>query len=266
LLGAEILFSTILSSGAAGLFQATVGLALVWAFCYLLGRKLGMGEEFAAVMATGASVCGLSAAIAAGGAVGAKQEDVGYTITVISILLIPLIIIMPMIAGLLGLSQAVAGAWIGGSIFNTGAVVASSSIYGSAAMQTASVLKMTKNAFIGIIAFVLSVWWTAGKKKGIEKPSPRVIWDRFPKFVLGFVVVSLLFSFVLPGMGFNIATISASTKGMREWLFSMLYVGIGINMDIRTFAKLGGGKPLIVFVATTVFALVVSLITAMVFF
>jgi len=266
LLGAEILFSTILSSGLAGLFQATVGLALVWGFCYILGRKLGMGEEFSAVMATGASVCGLSAAIAAGGAVGAKQEDVGYTITVISILLIPLIIIMPMIAGILGLSQAVAGAWIGGSIFNTGAVVASSSIYGNAAMQTASVLKMTKNAFIGIIAFVLSVWWTAGKKKGIEKPSPRVIWDRFPKFVLGFVVVSLLFSFVLPGMGFNIATILASTKGMREWLFSMLYVGIGINMDIRTFVKLGGGKPLIVFVATTVFALVVSLITAMVFF
>lgn len=266
LLGAEILFSTILTSGLAGLFQATVGLATVWTFCYLLSRKFGLGEEFSAIMATGASVCGLSAAIAAGGAVKGEQKDVSYVITIISLLIIPLIIMMPILAGYFGLSQNMAGAWIGGSIFNTGAVVASSSIYGNIAMQTASVLKMTKNAMIGIIAFTLSIWWVTGKKKGSEKPSPRVIWDRFPKFVLGFILVSLLFSFLLPQMGFNITTISASTKGMREWLFAMLYVGIGINTDIKSFVKIGGGKPLLVFMATAIFAIGISFITAVIFF
>jgi uncharacterized membrane protein YadS len=106
---------------------------------------------------------------------------------------------MPYIARLLGLSQAVTGAWLGGSIDTTGAVVASGTLVGEEALKISTIVKFSQNVLLGIAAFAISIYWTYNKRatdRTTEKPTLSVIWERFPKFVLGFIAASLLFSFL----------------------------------------------------------------------
>lgn len=263
LLGAEILLMNLLSAGVLGLFEVTVGLSIVWYFCYWFARRMGMSKSFSSIMATATSVCGVSAAIAAGGAVKGDPKEVSYTISLVLLFAIPLTILMPLLGRLFGLSQAVTGAWIGGTIDTTPAVVAAGALYGESAMQVASIVKMSQNIMISLVAFLLALWWTLRVERTNEKPSVMEIWDRFPKFVLGFVISCILFSF-LPVQA--TVPIVNMTKNIRGWLFSIAFVGIGLNTDFRELIKMGGGKPLIVFLAATVFDLVVSLALAYVFF
>ncbi|MEM3479238.1 MAG: putative sulfate exporter family transporter, partial [Candidatus Bathyarchaeia archaeon] len=152
LLGAEILFSTILSAGALGLFEITVGLFAVWYFCYYLAVRLGLSKTFAATMASATSICGVSAAIATGGAIKADPKEVSYTISLVLLFSIPLTVLMPFIAKAAGIPDAVAGAWIGGTIDTTPAVVAAGALYSDRAMKIASVVKMAQNVLIGVTA------------------------------------------------------------------------------------------------------------------
>jgi len=143
LLGTEILFNTLLSAGAFGLFEITVGLFTVWYFCYYLAIKLGLSRSFACVMASATSICGVSAAIATGGAVKGDPKEVSYTISLVLLFSIPLLVLMPLIAKTIGMPDAVAGAWIGGTIDTTPAVVAAGALYSDKAMQVASIIKMS---------------------------------------------------------------------------------------------------------------------------
>ena len=117
-------------------------------------------------------------------------------ISLVLIVAIPMMIFMPYLAKWMGLSQEVAGAWIGGTIDTTGAVVASGTIIGETAQKYAVIIKSAQNVLLGLAAFAISIYWSySNKEAGVEKPTARVIWDRFPKFVIGFILASLLFSF-----------------------------------------------------------------------
>jgi len=269
LLGAEILFNVLLSAGAVGLFEITLGLFIVWYFCYHLAIKMRMGKSFACVMASATSICGVSAAIAAGGAVKGDPKEVSYTISLVLLFAMPMLVLMPMAARIAGLPAAVTGAWIGGTIDTTPAVVAAGALYDEKAVQVASIIKMSQNVLIGITAFLLALYWVVKvDRKADDKPKPMEIWYRFPKFVLGFVIASLVFSFLLlPALG-NSATnaILNVTKGIRGWYFAMAFVCIGLETRFRDLVKTGRGKPLVVFTAATVLDAVISLISAYVFF
>lgn len=268
LLGAEILFSTILSAGALGLFEITVGLFAVWYFCYYLAVRLGLSKTFAATMASATSICGVSAAIATGGAIKADPKEVSYTISLVLLFSIPLTVLMPFIAKAAGIPDAVAGAWIAGTIDTTPAVVAAGALYSDRAMKIASVVKMAQNVLIGVAAFILAVYWTLKvENKGDEKPKPIEIWYRFPKFVLGFIIASALSSFLLaPALGKSADIIISQTKMLRTWFFAMAFVCIGLNTSFKDLIKLGRGKPLFVFTAATLLDIVLSLISAYIFF
>jgi len=110
LLGAEVLFQTILSAGALGIFEITVGLVLVWYICYYLAVRVGLKKSFACVMASATSICGVSAAIAAGGAVKGDPKEVSYTISLVLLFAMPMLVLMPIIARAAGLPDAVVGA------------------------------------------------------------------------------------------------------------------------------------------------------------
>jgi uncharacterized integral membrane protein (TIGR00698 family) len=268
LLGVEILFGTLLAAGAFGLFEITVGLFAVWYFCYYLAVKLGLSKSFAAIMASATSICGVSAAIAAGGAVKGDPKEISYTVSLVLLFSIPLLVIMPFIARVTGIPDAVAGAWIGGTIDTTPAVVAAGALLSDKAMKVASIIKMSQNVLIGITAFILAAYWTLKvEEKRDEKPRPIEIWYRFPKFVLGFIIASVISSFLLiPTLGSQANTIINQTKVVRSWFFAMAFVCVGLNTNFKDFVKIGRGKPLFVFAAATFLDIVLSLISAYIFF
>ena len=160
LLGAEILFSTIAKVGAYGMIQAVIVILAVFYVCVWVARKMGLDDEFAAILGSAVSICGVSAAIAAGGAVKGDPKKVSHTISLVLLCAVPMLIFQPIIAKAIGLSPAVTGAWLGGTIDTTGAVVAAGAIAGEAAMAVAVVVKMAQNVLIGFAAFLLAVWFS----------------------------------------------------------------------------------------------------------
>jgi len=269
LLGAEILFQTILSAGAFGIFEVTIGLLLVWFLCYYIAVRVGLKKSFACVMATATSVCGVSAAIAAGGAVKGDPKEVSYTISLVLLFAMPMLVLMPMIARLVGLPDAVVGAWIGGTIDTTPAVAAAGELFSVKARDVAVIVKTSQNVLIGVAAFLLALYWVLKvERKPEEKPKPAEIWYRFPKFVLGFIIASLIFSLLLvPTIGnTSVNSILNVTKGIRGWFFAMTFVCIGLDTKFKELIKIGRGKPFVVFLVASIVDVILSLITAYVFF
>ncbi|MBU4374856.1 MAG: YeiH family protein [Euryarchaeota archaeon] len=272
LLGAEIVFSKILAIGVPGMIQALFVIILVWYFAYYISLKLGLNKSFAAVLASAVSICGVSAAIAAGGAVKGNKKEVAYVISIVVLVAIPMLLGMPFIARELGLSPAVAGAWIGGTIDTTPAVVAAGElvypkeVYGDAAAKTslsvASVVKLSQNALIGVVAFLLALYWTLRVERSPgEKPGLLEIWYRFPKFILGFVLASLFVS-----TGVFDPTISGITRLIRGWFFAFAFVSIGLDTNFKELLKLGVGKPALAFITAQVFNIIITLVLAYILF
>jgi len=265
LLGAEILFHIILAAGAFGMAQALIVVFLVWFFCYFLAMKAGLDKAFASILAAGVSICGVSAAIAAGGAVKGDPKKVSYVISLVLLIAMPMLISFPFIARAIGMLDAVAGAWIGGTIDTTPAVVAAGALYSDKAMYVASIVKMSQNVLIGVTAFLLALYWVLRvERKPEERPSPMEIWYRFPKFILGFIIASIIFSLLLvPTMGEkSVSAILSITKGIRGWFFAMAFVCIGLDTKFMELVKIGSGKPLIVFLAAQIFNIFLTLLLA----
>jgi uncharacterized membrane protein YadS len=195
LLGAGISFKVIVTAAAGAILQGVIMVASVYFFSWWLGGKFGLSDSLRAVMSTAVSICGVSAAIAAAGSVLAKKEEITYITALVIITALPLMIIAPLIAEAMNMPEPIAGAWFGGNVDTTAAVVGAGTIYGETAQQIASIVKQTQNALIGVVAFLLALYFTTVVEGKKEKPSPMIIWQRFPKFVLGFIVTSLIFTF-----------------------------------------------------------------------
>lgn len=268
-LGAEILFDVILKASSLGLYEVTIGLAMVWYVSYFVARKLALSKSFAAIMSTATSVCGVSAAIASGGAVKGDKKEVGYVVSLVLLFSGPMMVLLPVIGRMLRMPDAVFGAWVGGCIDNTASVVASGSLYSEEAMAIASIIKMSQNIMIGVTAFLLALYWTLKvERKPNERPKKIEIWYRFPKFILGFIIASLVFSLLLnPVLGASsVQNILNVTKGFRKWFFALTFVSIGLETKFKDLIKIGKGRPLIAFIIATVFDVIVTLISAYVFF
>ncbi|HKS64027.1 MAG TPA: putative sulfate exporter family transporter, partial [Xanthobacteraceae bacterium] len=199
ILGASLIFSEVLQAGALGIAQAVLVVFVVWYSCFWLARKLKVDDEFAAMLSTAVSICGVSAAIAACGAIKGDKKKLSYVTSLVLIVAVPMMIAMPWIAKSTGMDDLVAGAWLGGTLDTSASVVAAGALISDAAMKTGVIVKFSQNALIGVAAFALAIWWALrqGAQTG-EKPSAAVIWERFPKFVIGFVLASAVFSFLLP--------------------------------------------------------------------
>jgi len=269
LLGAEILFHTILSAGSCGMAQAIIVVLSVWYVCYLLALKAGLSKSFASVLSAGVSICGVSAAIAAGGAVKADPKEVSYAISLVLLVAMPMLLLMPMIARAMGMPDGIAGAWVGGTIDTTPAVVAAGALYSDRAMYVASIVKMSQNVLIGVAAFTLALYWVLRvERKPKETPSPIEIWYRFPKFVVGFITASAIFSFLLvPAMGdTSVNAILDVTKGVRGWFFAMAFVCIGLDTKLMELVRIGKGKPLLVFLTAQIVNIIITFVLAFALF
>ncbi|MHB8771218.1 MAG: YeiH family protein [Syntrophales bacterium] len=265
LLGAEVLFGTIAKVGAYGMVQSILVIGLVFYFCLWVARKMGLDDEFASIIGASVSICGVSAAIAAGGAVQGDSKKVSHTISLVLLCAIPMLILMPLIAKWAGMPPAVAGAWLGGTIDTTGAVVAAGAIAGAEAMSVAVVVKMAQNVLIGFAAFFLALWFAfKGQAAGGEKPSLMQLWTRFPKFVLGFIVASIVFSFFMPEA--QAKGVTSITTGLRGWWFTLAFLCIGLETKFSELIAMGGGKPAAVFLTAQAFNIILTLILAYLIF
>ena len=268
LLGTGVIFSDVLKAGSLGLIQALVVVLLVWYFAFWVCKKLGIDDELRMMISSAVSICGVSAAIATSGAIKGDSKKLSYVISMVLITAIPMMIFMPYLANYLGLSQEVTGAWLGGSIDTTGAVVASGSLVGEAALKISTIVKFSQNVLLGLAAFAISIYWTyskhAASKNENNKPTLKLIWDRFPKFVLGFVAASLLFSFFVAPE--TTAQVKGSLKNLQGLWFALAFTSIGLETNFADLFRHNSKKPFVAFLIAQLFNIIVTLIIAYLLF
>jgi uncharacterized membrane protein YadS len=143
-------------------------------------------------------------------------------------------------------------------------VVAAGSIAGDQAMNVAVVVKMSQNVFIGIAAFLLAFWFVFKKNTAGEKPGGREIWLRFPKFVIGFVIASLVVSLLLPQA--YASSVTGITKSLRGWWFTLAFLCIGLDTRFKELFAMGRGKPATAFLIAQGFNIGWTLLIAFLLF
>ena len=275
LLGAEVLFNQLLDLGLPGVFVAWVVTPTVLITTYIFGQKILKMESRSLnmVICADMSVCGVSAAIATGAACKAKKEELSLAIGLSLAFTVIMMIVMPAFIQWVGMSPVLGGAWIGGTIDSTGAVAAAGNMLGPTGLAVAATVKMIQNILIGAVAFGVAVYWVTYVERNPNAPRPGVgeIWSRFPRFILGFVAASILFS-LLQSQGEELQAITSTTTAdvgavLRGWFFCFAFVSIGLETNFSELAKyLVGGKPLVLYVCGQALNLALTLFMAWLMF
>jgi len=277
LLGAEILFSKIIQIGIPGIFVAWIVTPIVLVTTYWFGQKIVKipSKTLNITISADMSVCGVSAAIATAAACRAKKEELTLAVGLSLVFTSVMMIIMPLFIKAVGMTQILGGAWLGGTIDATGAVAAAGAFLGEKALYVAATIKMIQNVLIGVIAFCVALYWCmkVDKKTG-ETVGAWEIWHRFPKFVLGFITASIVFSSIYAILGADVGSaivdngvIRGLSKTIRGWLFCLAFASIGLATNFRELrGYFAGGKPLILYVFGQSLNLILTLIMAYISF
>ena len=268
LLGASINFAVIASAAGPAIIQAVVLITVVFGFTWWLGGRLGLDDKLRALLASAVSICGVSAAIAAAGAVQAKREQLAYTASMVIVFALPSIFLLPLAVDALGLSQAVGGAWVGGNIDTTAAVSAAGAIVGEQALQIATIVKTTQNALLGVVAVALTAYFAfkVERSEQAARPRARELWERFPKFVLGFLAASIIATVFTSAAGAAAAKPLITTVNDLRTIFLILaFVSIGLEFRVAPLRE-AGWRPVGVFASATVVNLAVGLGLAVLLF
>ncbi|MGW0249650.1 YeiH family protein [Nocardia goodfellowii] len=268
LLGASINLKILVTAAGPSILQALLLITVVFGFTWWFGGVLGLDDKLRALLSSAVSICGVSAAIAAAGAVQAKREQIAYAASLVIIFALPSIFVLPWLADLLGLSDAVAGAWIGGNIDTTAAVAASGALAGEDALKIAGIVKTTQNALIGIVAIALTAYFTlrVERRPGAARPSARQFFERFPKFVLGFVAASIIGTLYLQSADKQTGTAHiAIVNDLRTSFLILAFVSIGLECSFRGL-RAAGWRPIAVFGSAVVVNLIVGLGLSVVLF
>ena len=261
LLGAGLPLTLIAWAGPVAIMQAGIVSLVTFGVIYFTAVKLGLDRRLAATLGTGGAVCGVSGAIAVGGAVGAKKDQVSVAISLVVVWAIVMIFVLPLAARSLHLSTGMAGAWIGTSEFADAAGLAAAQTYGGyagnvpgiagnadAAVSAFTLMKVIgRDVWIGVWAFVLSlVATTRWERTGVQgRPDAGEIWRRFPKFVLGFLVASAVITLVSRGYDYAsykkevLPGLVAPLQALRTWTFTFAFLSIGLTTKIRELAAVG---------------------------
>jgi uncharacterized integral membrane protein (TIGR00698 family) len=269
LLGTGLPLTLIAWAGPVALLQAAIVSLVTFGVIFFLATRLGLDKRLAAVLGTGGAVCGVSASIAITGAVGAKKEHSSIAISLVVLWAIVLIFVLPFIARSLGLAAGVAGAWIGTSELADATGLAAAQAYGGFAGKVAGIAGKADDAvnaftlmkvigrdiWIGVWAFVLSIIAaTRWQSAGADKAGAAQIWQRFPKFVIGFLLASLIITLVSHGYSYAdykklvLPSLVTPLQSLRVWAFTFTFLSIGLTTRIRDFAAVGA-KPFYAFTA-----------------
>ncbi len=279
LLGASINLAVLVTAAGPAIAQAFLMIVLVFGFTWWLSGKLGVDDKLRALLSSAVSICGVSAAIAAAGAVQAKKEQLAYTASLVILFALPSIFLLPALADAFGLSPEVAGAWIGGNIDTTAAVTAAGALAGEDTLQVAAIVKTTQNALIGFVAVGLTAYFAfkverrpavvGGEARSADESGAASarsaggiageLWRRFPKFVLGFVAASVIATIYLDQVGASEGKpVITVINDLRTWFLILAFVSIGLEFKARSLRE-AGWRPIVVFAAAVLFNLILGL-------
>jgi len=277
LLGSELLLGKIMAIGLPGIFVAWVVTPIVLVSTFWFGQKILKisSKSLNITISADMSVCGVSAAIATAAACNAKKEELTMAVGLSMVFTSIMMVALPAFIKAVGMPAVLGGAWIGGTIDATGAVVAAGAVLGDTALNVAATIKMIQNILIGVIAFGVAVYWAA-KVENTQKTKIGIgeIWKRFPKFVLGFIGASLLFTILSEVLPKDISSafidqgiVSGYVKDLHSWLFCLAFAAIGLSINFKEIKhQFSGGKPLILYVCGQAFNLILTLLMAYLMF
>lgn len=264
ILGSSVLFTDILKAGLPGMLQSVLVVSVVWFFAMWVSRKLKVDDEFAVILASAVSICGVSAAIVASGAIQGDKRKLSYVTTLVLLVAIPMLILQPLLIREFHIPEMVGGAWLGGTLDTTASVTAAAELVGPVATKTGVIIKFSQNVLIGIAAFFIASWWAFRNKGGSDKPGLSVVWERFPKFVLGFIGVSLVFSFLISTS--TVKQASGILNSLRTIWFALAFISIGLEARFSDLVNLQQGRPALSFVIAQIFNIIWTLLLAYLLF
>ena len=268
LLGAQVLFSNIQKFGLYGLGIAWGVTPIVIVFMWWFGVKVLKikNKPLVITVAAATSVCGTSAAIAAAAAARAKKTDLAFAVGSSLIFTVLMMVGLPFFVKAVGIDPMIGGAWIGGTVDSTGAVVLAGQALGDVGGQVAALVKMIQNILIGFVALGIAIFFTTkvdpqrsadeGRKVGVCE-----IWQRFPKFILGFIAASMIFSFVMqPVYGVDATNdVIKHLKEFQNWAFALAFTSIGLETNFKELcSQVQGGKPFQLYIVGQVFNLILT--------
>lgn len=240
LLGARFLLGDVAKLGGISLLLVAVELLLSIAFMSVLGKLFGLNPKLTSLLAVGSSICGVSAIIAAQGAIDADDEDASYAIAAILALGAISLLVFPLVGHALHLSDHAYGLWAGLAVDNTAEATAAGALYSDAAGKIAVLAKTTRNATIGFVVLGFALYFAArGSAREVDNKA-AFLWRKFPKFVLGFLLIS-----VLATVGFFSKPQLSSLANLSRWAFLLTFAGVGLRTNFRQLRK-QGVRPLLV--------------------
>jgi uncharacterized membrane protein YadS len=265
--GAEIMLNLLLKLAIPGICISWVVTPIVFVTTYLIGQRwIGISSRsLNLTISADMSVCGVSAAIATAAACHAKKEELSLAIGISLAFTAIMMVVQPAFIKAVGMDPVVGGAWIGGTIDSTGAVGAAGQVLGDQGRFMAITIKMIQNMLIGVMAFAVAIYWTrVVDRKETSAVGIGEVWKRFPKFIIGFIAASVVFTLLgsSGGKWGESAMLVKDTlvKSTRDWLFSLAFVSIGLETNFRELASyLKGGKPVLLYVIGQTINLVLSL-------
>jgi uncharacterized integral membrane protein (TIGR00698 family) len=240
LLGARFLVGDVLRLGGISLGLVFVEITLSLIFMTLLGRAFNLRPKLTTLLAVGSSICGVSAIIATQGAIDADEEDSSYAIAAILALGAISLFVFPLVGHTLHLSDRGYGLWAGLAVDNTAEASAAGALYSDAAGKVAVLAKTCRNAMIGFVVLGYAIYWASRGQAARVQNKAAFLWSKFPKFVLGFLVVSLVAS-----IGFFTKPQITAIGNLSRWAFLLTFAGVGLRTNLRELGK-QGARPFLV--------------------
>jgi uncharacterized integral membrane protein (TIGR00698 family) len=239
LLGARLVLQEVFVIGASGIVMVVIEIAVAIAAAAYLGRIFGLKEKLASLLGIGIGVCGVSAIISSTSAIEAEEEDAAYAIAIILLFGAIMLFLYPALGTLLGMSDLAFGYWTGLSIDNTAEAVATGFAYSEAAGNIATVVKLSRNALMGVVVLLMALYYARKGISGEVQNKAAFLWSRLPKFLLGFLAFSLLATvgFLTPGH-------ARILNNASKWLFMVTFAGVGLSTDFKRMKA--GIKPFLV--------------------
>jgi len=234
LLGSRFLLGDVLHLGGISLLLVAIWLTLSLTFMHLIGRAFKLKPKLTSLLAIGSAICGVSAIIAAKPSIDADDDDASYAIAAILALGAISLFTFPLIGHSLHLSDKAYGLWAGLAVDNTAEATAAGALYSDAAGKVAVLAKTTRNALIGFVVLGYAIYWASRGEAQAVGDKAAFLWRKFPKFALGFLLISLL-----AAIGFFTKPQLTSLANLSRWAFLLTFAGVGLRTSLRKLGKQG---------------------------
>ncbi|GAB6098517.1 YeiH family protein [Halanaerocella petrolearia] len=233
-LGARLVLQNVLKIGGVGIVLVILEIIFSLILVEFLAKQFGVSDKLGSLLAMGTGICGVSVIIGATGAIDADEEESGLAIATILIFSAVTVFLYPIIGQIVNMSDQIFGFWSGLAVDNTAEALATGFAYSDQAGQYATVIKLSRNALMGIIVLLYSIYYA---RKGMTTEvdnKVKFVWKKFPKFLIGFLLLSLLST-----LGLFTQDEIGTMKNLYKWIFMLSFAGVGFRTDFDKMREIG---------------------------